>query len=427
MIGSVTTLSILLLASVELNCILLYLMLNYKETGKTRMLQTFNVDAVEEEVSACPDSTMSGGAHTEEQESMTISENQLAPEDTNNPVSMEQSQETPENDICPKDDQTDSQTDGTTRKQVAPESLPKENEKKDLSRVRNYTVLHAGPFMIQGLSIQGQGHLIDNKPCQDYHCVDTAGEDFVIAVVSDGAGSKKNSAYGSSLVCEKTVQYLKEAIKSLNWGKDSLPDSKTWNAVFRKIVQLVQGELGQYAKAEGHAFDSLAATLIVLLVGPGKTYAAHVGDGRAGVLTPDGWKAVMTPHQGPESNQTVFMTNRILDPGLKISGVSVPETMVIEEPISAFALMSDGLENGFWIKNKKEILPDGDFRYKKMNVPFEPALNDVVERMSKCEEGKEQEVFFSILDHYNVPLKCETDDKTLCLAYIPATATDKND
>ena len=412
MIGSVTTLSIFLLASVELNCILLYLMLDNKETGKTRMLQTFNGDAVEEGESNRPGRTTNDGVHTEEQEGQ------------GNPG---QSQETPENDISIKDDQTDHQTDGSTRKQAEPESLTKENEKKELSRVRNSTVLHAGPFMIQGMSIQGQGHLIDNEPCQDYHCVDSAGEDFVIAVVSDGAGSKKNSAYGSSLVCEKTVQYLKEAIKSLNWGNDSLPDSKTWNAVFRKIVQLVQGELGQYAKAEGHAFDSLAATLIVLLVGPGKTYAAHVGDGRAGVLTPDGWKAVMTPHQGPESNQTVFMTNRILDPGLKISGVSVPETMVIEEPISAFALMSDGLENGFWIKNKKEILPDGDFRYKKMNVPFEPALNDVVERMSKCEEGKEQEVFFSILDHYNVPLKCETDDKTLCLAYIPATATDKND
>ena len=304
---------------------------------------------------------------------------------------------------------------------------PAENQDKEQNaRIRKYTQIEAGPFSVRGLSIQGRGHLIDNTPCQDYHCVETIGEDMMIAAVSDGAGSKANSAHGSSIVCKMAVKYLKEAVETLKWGKGNWPDAKSWDTVFRKIVELVQGELARFAKkTEGVTFDSLAATLIVFLVGPEKSYFAHVGDGRASVLTPDGWKAVMTPHTGAESNQTVFMTNRILDPGLKISDVAVPETAVIEEPISAFVLMSDGLENGFWVKNKKVILPNGDFKYKKMNLPFEPALNDVVERISMCEKDKEGKLLFSILDHYNTPLSGETDDKTLCLAFTrPVTNND---
>lgn len=304
---------------------------------------------------------------------------------------------------------------------------PAEDLDKELNaRIRKYTQIEAGPFSVRGMSIQGRGHLIDNTPCQDFHCVETIGEDMMVAAVSDGAGSKANSAQGSSIVCKMAVKYLKDAVETLKWGKGNWPDAKSWDTVFRKIVELVQGELARFAKkTEGVTFDSLAATLMVFLVGPEKTYFAHVGDGRAGVLTPDGWKAVLTPHTGAESNQTVFMTNRILDPGLTISDVAVPETAVIEEPISAFVLMSDGLENGFWIKNKKVILPDGDFKYKKMNLPFEPALNDVVERISKCGKDKERKLLFSILDHYNAPLSGETDDKTLCLAFNrPVTNND---
>lgn len=528
MIDSVTTLILLLLASAELNCILLYLMLDYKEAYKACTHQAYvssQVDAdtigfsstspkddtgsdpekMDPNEVRVPDVDISmdpGAEHGNEPEEESVPEPGLELTDANDPRDMDNSHGEAENgpghndddeekgespfseyfrklredlekndperfEIVkrllqemkamirePKEEQGVPQTDvkgsekdlkqpvessrepkdGSAERQNEcgqtdlPEQTPEpehqgqeQSDKNDVtdqvSRIRTYTRMHAGPFMIQGMSIQGRGHLTQNKPCQDFHYVDTVGEEFVIAVVSDGAGSKKNSAYGSSIVCEKTAQYLKEAVRSLKWGKGNLPDSKTWDEVFRKIVQLVQGELGRYSKEEGRAFDSLAATLIVLLVSNEKTYYAHVGDGRAGVLTPDGWKAVMTPHTGAESNQTVFMTNRVLDPGLVISGVSVPETGVIGEPVSAFVLMSDGLENGFWIKNKKEILPDGDFRYRKMNIPFEPALNDVIERMSKCEEGQERTLFFSILDHYNVPLRDETDDKTLCLAY----------
>lgn len=283
-------------------------------------------------------------------------------------------------------------------------------------RIRKYSRLDTGALKIHGLSIQGSGHLKNDIPCQDYHSVEPVGKDFTAAVVSDGAGSKKNSDKGSLLVCNLVIKYLKEAVTTLKWSSDNLPGSKEWDSVVRRIIELVQIELALYAKEEGCSFDSLGATMMILLYSPEKSYFAHVGDGRAGVLTSDGWNAVLTPHKGAEANQTVFMTNKVLDPDLAISGVAVPETVVIDKPISGFVLMSDGMENGLWIKSKREDLPNGDFKYKQMNMPFAPALNDVTKKLENSKE-KPCDTFFDILDHYNKPLAAELDDKTLCLAY----------
>ena len=130
----------------------------------------------------------------------------------------------------------------------------------------------------------------------------------------------------------------------------------------------------------------------------------------------------MTPHKGEEANQTVFVTNNVLESGLRLSDVPVPETSVIESPIKAFVMMSDGCEDGLWTKNRKEILPNGDFRYVPLNLPFEPALDDIIKRLSGCEEDREaEELFISLVSQYNRPLKYEMDDKTLCIGFKGTT------
>ncbi len=308
-----------------------------------------------------------------------------------------------------KDDKTDeTQHDGETHQQ--PCSNP---------RTRLATIVDSDKWKCYGISVQGKGHMISNLPCQDFHKIEMLDADHGIgvAVVSDGAGSKKNSDIGSQFVCEKTVQHLKEAIEKLNWRADNFPTPNVWDGVIRVIVQLIQNDLFEYERASQCSFDSLGATWMVMLFSPQKTYFAHIGDGRAGVLVKDGWKAVLTPHKGKEANQTVFITNKVLEEGLRISGVPVPETIVIDEPINAFVLMSDGCENGLWIKSRKEDLPDGDFRYITQNTPFAPALNDILDRIQKCETEDYEQMLFKIINHYNKPLKNETDDKTLCLGY----------
>lgn len=286
-------------------------------------------------------------------------------------------------------------------------------------RTRLVTIVDSDKWKCYGISVQGNGHMINNLPCQDFHKIEMLDADkgIGVAVVSDGAGSKQNSDIGSQLVCEKSVQHLKEAIEKLNWSADNFPTANVWDGVIRVIVQLIQNDLFEHERTSQCSFDSLGATWMVMLFSPQKTYFAHIGDGRAGVLGKDGWKAVLTPHKGKEANQTVFITNKVLEEGLRISGVPVPETIVIDEPINAFVLMSDGCENGLWIKSRKENLPDGDFRYITQNTPFAPALNDILDRIQKYESKEYGQMLFKIINHYNKPLKNETDDKTLCLGF----------
>lgn len=296
-----------------------------------------------------------------------------------------------------------------------------------LRRIRKYTETSTSSFKLFGMSVQGKGHIEDNKPCQDYHKIQVIDQKLGtgVVVISDGAGSKRNSDLGSALVCNNCIQYLKDAINKLNWDNDHLPDQTVWDGVIRKIIELIQYDLKLFAdKDEKRTFDSLGATLMILFFTPVKSYFAHIGDGRAGVLTASGWKSVMTPHKGEEANQTVFVTNRVLNPGLRISGVPVPETMVIEEPILAFAMMSDGCENGLWMKSRKEEQEDGKYRYLPMNQPFEPALTHVINLLTDCEESKRKALYYRIIDHYNEPLKQEIDDKTLCLGFCSSRTTD---
>ena len=300
----------------------------------------------------------------------------------------------------------------------------RQNEgKKTNNRIRFYTETGTNSMRIYGMSIQGKGHINDNSPCQDYHQVEIldAEKNTGIAVVSDGAGSAQNSAEGSKTVCESSIKYLKMAIEKLQWDNlKKLPDETIWNKVIREVVRLVQIDLNEKAKSMGCELRSLAATFILLFFTPEKSYFAHVGDGRAGIKADDGWKAILTPHKGEEANQTVFISNEILNPiDLKISGVFVPETLMIDKPITAFILMSDGCEEGLWIKNKKVDLPNGDYKYVALNQPFAPAIEKLIQVIEdKRFESQKEEILYQFMDRYNDNLKSEIDDKTICFGTV---------
>ena len=379
--STISSLSVLLTISILINIILLFLL----KRNNNRNMENRNMEQTNEKKNDNDDKTV------------TNETNDLKELSDNKP--------------CPKQS-TNSST-----------SLVSDERRQTNSRIRLFTETKMDNMLIYGMSMQGTGHIGDNIPCQDCHQVEilNAERNIGIAVVSDGAGSAKNSAEGSKLVCESSIKYLKMAIEKFKWHDlKNLPDEKLWNKVIREVIRLVQIDLNEKAKAMGCELKSLAATFILLYFTPERTFFAHVGDGRAGVKTSDGWMAILTPHKGEEANQTVFVSNEILNPAdLRISGVSVPETKVIDKPISAFILMSDGCEDGLWIKNKKETLPDGDFKYVTLNQPFSPAIEKLIQVIQdKRYDKQREEVLFQFMDRYNDNLKAEVDDKTICLGII---------
>jgi hypothetical protein len=309
-----------------------------------------------------------------------------------------------------------------TVEQESAKDIPPANEgsQDDNIMIRKYTDKSTTEMFHFGMSIQGKTHIGDNIPCQDFHKIEilNAENNIGIAVVSDGAGSAMNSAEGSKMVCESSIKYLGMAITKLGWlDEQNLPDETTWDKVIREVIRLTQIDLNNYAKEKKCELKSYAATFLILFFTPKKSFFAHVGDGRAGVKIGGNWEAILTPHKGEEENQTVFLTNEILTPiDLKISGVSVPETKVIDASIEAFILMSDGCENGMWLKNKKEEQPDGGFKYIAINQPFKPAIEALLEAIKEYDDKKE--LLYQFLEKYNASLQIEPDDKTVVFGFL---------
>jgi hypothetical protein len=286
-------------------------------------------------------------------------------------------------------------------------------------KIRQYTDVSNDNMFYLGMSLQGKSHLGKNIPCQDFHKIEILEEknNIGIAVVSDGAGSVQKSEEGSQIVCENAVEYLKMAIIRFNWlDTNNLPNEETWDKIIREIIRLIQIDLAKKAKEQNCELKSYAATFLILFFTPKKSFFAHVGDGRAGVKTDGIWEAILTPHKGEEADQTVFLTDEILTPDdLKISGVSVPETKIINAPIEAFILMSDGCENGMWHKDKRIDKSDGDFQYIPVNQPFVPAIDKLFEFIKNSED--KENLLYQFLEKYNKSLQAETDDKTVVFGF----------
>ena len=213
----------------------------------------------------------------------------------------------------------------------------------------------ADEWIIVGASVQGNGHIATNTPCQDNNKYEYLGNGWGIAITSDGAGSAKNSHVGSGIVVNRAMIHFKNLIKKEEWiKKDKLPTEVRWTKLSYQVLKLVHDELESFAKTKECDFKSLSATVIVVIHSPTGLLVTHVGDGRAGYKDMDGeWHSMITPHKGEEANQTIFLSSEFWNiPFYEMSGVMVPEARIIKEKVQAFTLMSDGCENTSWKFNQ---------------------------------------------------------------------------
>ena len=281
-------------------------------------------------------------------------------------------------------------------------------------RIRQFT----NEQYVIGISYQGEGHIRNFTPCQDFHSYKKINENWSIAIVSDGAGSAKYSADGSKAVCLAFTHYVEEYLLKL-YPDGSLPENKEWDIEFRGMLHKFQVELSKQAETQSIEFKSLAATILIIAYSKRGYLVAHIGDGRAAVKTAEGWQAVITPHKGEEANQTIFSTSILFSnyPNLKMSGVYVPETYVGKTSIKAFTLMSDGCECGLWHMNHKVDLPNGDFRIEERNVPYSKGLDDALSIIDEISNLREKRLL-NFITSYNNPLIKEIDDKTILIGIV---------
>ncbi len=109
-----------------------------------------------------------------------------------------------------------------------------------------------------GARVRGKKHKHDGTNCDDWFET-AATDDYFIAVVSDGAGSKSLSRVGARLCCEGAVQYLKTELASLFANEPDIKarlssdiSGEDFMSACQKLAPLIQ-------EAARRAFDNMLA------------------------------------------------------------------------------------------------------------------------------------------------------------------------
>ena len=278
---------------------------------------------------------------------------------------------------------------------------------------------HDGWVMV-GASVQGNGHIQMEVPCQDSHAYEYLSDGWGIAITSDGAGSAKLSHKGSAAAVSRAMVRFKNLIEQKGWMKDGkLPGEGEWMKLSFQTLRSVHHDLSNLAQRMGCIEKDLSATIIVVIHSPFGLLCAHVGDGRAGYRDMEGnWHALITPHKGEEANQTIFLSSAFWNiPFYEMSGVTVPESVVIPFPITAFTLMSDGCESTSWLCNQYD---ESRGKYYDPNIPFAKFFDSLTSNLEAFAINqvpmKEQSLkWYHFVKEGNKSFVKETDDKTLIL------------
>lgn len=287
--------------------------------------------------------------------------------------------------------------------------------------------LDVDDWILVGASVQGNGHIKMNMPCQDNHGYEYLYDGWGIAVTSDGAGSARLSHVGSAAVVARTLVHFKALVEKKEWKKyNILPSDIEWMKDSYRTLKTIHDEVAALAKHNECEPQDLNATVIVVIHTPMGLLVVHVGDGRAGYRDmKNNWHKLITPHKGEEANQTIFLESGFWNRQFfEMSGVSVPESFVLREPVSAFTLMSDGCESTSWLCNQ---FNEETGKYYDPNMPYDKFFNSLTETLQSFRDNKtplneREEKWYNFIKEGNKAFIKETDDKTMILAtlYQPA-------
>ncbi len=271
-------------------------------------------------------------------------------------------------------------------------------------------------------SVIGNSHIATNIPCQDYARVEEQ-QDFILAIVCDGAGSADNSHIGAKEVSAFAMYYLSDFVSKnspTDLYQNLQENSLFWQHESLKIAKNIKKDIENFSINADLPLKSLACTLIMAIAWQEGILLMHIGDGRAGYCDGAGeWHALMTPFRGEEANETVFVTSDFWTNEQQIQTfVSVNVILTNpENPIKAFCLMSDGCEKASFLCNlydeEKQVFHDP-------NLPYPPFFNpnlDILKNLNaqNLTQIEINALWAKFLTAGNEKLKNEPDDKTLVL------------
>jgi Protein phosphatase 2C len=195
--------------------------------------------------------------------------------------------------------------------------------------------MHA--WRVAAASAIGTSHVASGAKCQDAHdfgVFDASGEQTLILVVSDGAGSARHSDAGAQCA----VFTVRREIETY------FDRSGTFDKLTREVaaswLDRVQQALRDEADRSGEPLKEFACTLLFAIIGDKHAAFFQIGDGAIvaceGIA--DGFSYVFWPQHGEFANTTNFVISN--------DAYDVFEFEVSLRPkLKEVAIFSDGLEN----------------------------------------------------------------------------------
>lgn len=181
-------------------------------------------------------------------------------------------------------------------------------------------------------SVVGTSHSDHDQPCQDFCFADVIlandGQEFLICLVSDGAGSAKQGGKGAELACS-TASF--SIVTTLTRSATTFEAS-----VVEKWIRDVRLAIAGTADANVDITRDYACTLLGAVVGPKQSVFFQIGDGAIVASYVDAQGVVFWPDYGPYANMTHFITD---DDALLHLHISITNAQIEE-----LALFSDGLQ-----------------------------------------------------------------------------------
>ena len=187
-------------------------------------------------------------------------------------------------------------------------------------------------WRVGGASVRGTGHVAAGLPCQDAHAVavtrDAQEREWLVAVVSDGAGSARHADTASRAACDFVLARVEYLLCSDG------ADPRDLDAV--GLVRDAAAHLAALAEDAGSSAREYACTLLLALAGRDACLFVQVGDGVIVHDDADGrLRAAFWPDGGEYANETHFITD---------APPSHVHVRLVPYAVRHVALLSDGLQ-----------------------------------------------------------------------------------
>ncbi len=244
-----------------------------------------------------------------------------------------------------------------------------------------------------GKSVIGTSHSNTGKPCEDALAfsiiTDSVGEEVLVAIVSDGAGSANKAKEASELVTKKAIELFTEFIET---------DKSINEAAILALVETIYDELMQVATLAEESLSEYSCTFLGAVIYQSSAVFFQIGDGA--IIRDDGndcFSTIWWPHNGEYVNTTSFITDDNNFANLKIT--------IISETINEIAILTDGLQH-LSLNNETSTV-------------YQPFFTGLFKWLRYANKAEEVEILNNKLEEYlcSGAINSRTDDdKTLFLA-----------